>query len=72
MGRMMVERLVFDRTGRWPGPALRRVLEVAAGHPLFAAELLRAYQDAGALSETGPDTIRPGSSSVRGPPAWTR
>ena len=57
MGRMMVERLVFDRTGRWPGPALRRVLEVAAGHPLFAAELLRAYQDAGALAETGPDTI---------------
>jgi DNA-binding CsgD family transcriptional regulator len=57
MGRMMVERLVFDRTGRWPGPALRRALEVAAGHPLFAAELLRAYQDAGALAETGPDTI---------------
>jgi DNA-binding CsgD family transcriptional regulator len=28
MGRMMVERLVFDRTGRWPGPALRRALEV--------------------------------------------
>jgi DNA-binding CsgD family transcriptional regulator len=57
MGRMMMERLVFDRTGRWPGPALRGVLEVAAGHPLFAAELLRAYHDAGALAETGPDTI---------------
>jgi DNA-binding CsgD family transcriptional regulator len=57
MSRMMVERLVFDRTGHWPGPALRRALEVAAGHPLFAAELLRAYQDAGALAETGPDII---------------
>jgi DNA-binding CsgD family transcriptional regulator len=57
MGRMMVERLVFDHTGRWPGPALLRVLEVAAGHPLFAAELLRAYQDAGALAEAGPDII---------------
>ncbi|HXP54324.1 MAG TPA: LuxR C-terminal-related transcriptional regulator [Streptosporangiaceae bacterium] len=57
MGRMMMERLVFDRTGRWPGPVLRGVLELAAGHPLFATELLRAYRDAGALAETGPDTI---------------
>ena len=57
LGRMMVERLVFDRTGRWPGPVLRRVLELAAGHPLFASELLRAYSDAGALTESGPDTI---------------
>ena len=31
MGPMMVERLVFDRTGRWPGPLLRRILGLAAG-----------------------------------------
>ena len=57
MGPMMVERLVYDRTGRWPGPRLRRVLGLAAGNPLFAAELLRAYQDAGALAEAGPDVV---------------
>ena len=57
MSRMMVERLVFDRTGRWPGPQLRRILGQAAGNPLFVAELLRAYQSAGALAEAGPDTI---------------
>jgi DNA-binding CsgD family transcriptional regulator len=57
MDRMMVERLVFDAVGRWPGPRLSRVLEPAAGHPLFAAELLRAYTGAGALAELGPDTV---------------
>ena len=57
MGPMMVERLVHHRTGRWPGPLLRRILGVAAGNPLFVAELLRAYQDAGALAESGPDVI---------------
>ena len=57
MSRMMVERLVFDRTGRWPGPQLRRILGQAAGNPLFVAELLRAYQSAGALAEAGPDTV---------------
>jgi len=57
MGPMMVERLVYDRIGRWPGPQLRRVLGLAAGNPLFVAELLRAYQDAGALAETGPDSV---------------
>ncbi len=57
MGPMMVERLVHDRTGRWPGPLLRRILGQAAGNPLFVAELLRAYQNAGALVETGPDAI---------------
>ena len=57
MGPMMVERLVHDRTGRWPGPLLRRILALAAGNPLFVAELLRAYQNAGALAETGPDAI---------------
>ena len=57
MGPMMVERLVCDRTGRWPGPLLRRVLDVAAGNPLFVTELLRAYESAGALAESGPDLI---------------
>jgi hypothetical protein len=40
MGPMMIERLVYDRTGRWPGPLLRRILGLAAGNPLFAAELV--------------------------------
>jgi DNA-binding CsgD family transcriptional regulator/tetratricopeptide (TPR) repeat protein len=57
MGPMMVERLVFERTGRWPGPQLRRILGLAAGNPLFVAELLRAYEHAGALAEAGPDAI---------------
>ena len=57
MGRMMVERLVFDRTGRWPGPLLRRVLGLAAGNPLFVSELLRAYESADALAEAAPDSI---------------
>ena len=57
MGQMMVERLVYDQTGRWPGPLLRRVLGLAAGHPLFVAELLRAYRDAGALADAGPDSV---------------
>jgi DNA-binding CsgD family transcriptional regulator len=57
MGPMMIERLVYDQTGRWPGPLLRRVLGLAAGNPLFVTELLRAYQDAGALAEVGPDSV---------------
>ena len=57
MGPMMVERLVQERTGRWPGPQLRRILGLAAGNPLFVGELLRAYQRAGALAEAGPDLI---------------
>jgi DNA-binding NarL/FixJ family response regulator len=57
MGSMMAGRLVYDRTGRWPGPLLRRVLALAAGNPLFVTELLRAYRNAGALAETGPDSI---------------
>jgi len=57
MGPMMVERLVLDRTGRWPGPLLRRILAMAAGNPLFVAELLRAYQNAGALASAHPDLI---------------
>ena len=57
MGRMMVERLVFDRTGRWPGPLLRRALGLAAGNPLFVYELLRAYRDAGALADAGPELV---------------
>ena len=57
MGRMMVERLVFDQTGRWPGPLLRRILGLAAGNPLFVGELLRGYGNAGALTDVGPDAI---------------
>ena len=57
MGRMMVERLVFDQMGRWPGPLLRRILGLAAGNPLFVGELLRGYRSAGALTDVGPDAI---------------
>jgi DNA-binding CsgD family transcriptional regulator len=57
MGRMMVERLVFDRTGRWPGPLLRRILGLAAGNPLFVGELLGAYEKAGALATSEPEAI---------------
>jgi DNA-binding CsgD family transcriptional regulator len=57
MGPMMLERLVYDRMGRWPGPRLRSILGVAAGNPLFAAELLRAYHRAGALADADPDLI---------------
>lgn len=57
MCAMMVERLVFEQTGRWPGPRLRRILGLAAGNPLFVGELLRGYRNAGALTDAGPDTI---------------
>src|SRR6185312_8040430 len=57
MGPMMTERLVYDHTGRWPGPVLRRVLDLAAGNPLFATELLGTYEHAGALAEAGPDSV---------------
>src|SRR6185437_1261147 len=57
MGPMMTERLVYDHTGRWPGPVLRRVLDLAAGNPLFATELLGTYERAGALAEAGPDSV---------------
>jgi predicted ATPase len=57
MGPMMVERLVHDRTGRWPGPLLRRSLGLAAGNPLFVGELLSAYQRVGALAEADSDSI---------------
>ena len=57
MGSMMVERLVFERTGRWPGPRLSRVLRMAAGNPLFVGELLRTYRAAGGLAEEGADLI---------------
>jgi DNA-binding CsgD family transcriptional regulator len=57
MGPMLVERVVFGRTGRWPGPELRRILGMAAGNPLFVGELLGAYEKAGALADAGPDSI---------------
>jgi hypothetical protein len=53
MSRMTVEWLVYDRTGRWPGPRLRQVLGLAAGNPLFVTELLRAYSGADALATYG-------------------
>jgi DNA-binding CsgD family transcriptional regulator/tetratricopeptide (TPR) repeat protein len=52
MTAIMIDRLVFDRTGCWPGPRLREALRTAAGNPLFATRLLRAYQEAGALDAT--------------------
>ena len=57
MGPMMVDRMVYDQTGRWPGLLLRDILAAAAGNPLFVAGLLRAYDDADALTESGPDVI---------------
>jgi DNA-binding CsgD family transcriptional regulator len=57
MGPMLVERMVFDRTGRWPGPLLRSVLGLAAGNPFFVGELLDAYRKADALAVTGPDSV---------------
>jgi DNA-binding CsgD family transcriptional regulator len=57
MSRMTVERLVYDRTGRWPGPRLRQVLGLAAGNPLFVTELLRAYSGADALATSGQDSV---------------
>jgi DNA-binding CsgD family transcriptional regulator len=57
LGPMLVERMVFERTGRWPGPLLHRVLGLAAGNPFFVGELLDAYQKAGALATAGPDSI---------------
>jgi DNA-binding NarL/FixJ family response regulator len=57
MGPMLVERMVFERTGRWPGPLLRRVLGLAAGNPFFVGELLDAYEKAGAFATAGPDSI---------------
>jgi hypothetical protein len=57
MGPMLAERMVFERTGRWPGPLLRRILGLAAGNPLFVGELLGAYEKADALAAAGPDSI---------------
>ena len=57
MDRMMVERLVFDRTRRWPGAGLRALLEPAAGNPLFVTELLRSLDNSDALLATGADSV---------------
>ena len=54
MDRMMTERLVFDRVGRWPGPHLRRVLAGAGGNPLFVNEMLRELQDGDGLRPAAP------------------
>ena len=57
MDQMMLEGLVFERVGRWPGPRLRRLLDSAGGSPLFATELLRRYENGGALDFSTPEQI---------------
>jgi DNA-binding CsgD family transcriptional regulator len=63
MDRMMTERLVRDRIGKWPGPRLRRALDAAGGNPLFLTELLRELQDTGGLQPAGADTVELGSGA---------
>ena len=53
LDRMGVEALVFERTGAWPTPALGRLLERAAGNPLFVGEVLRDLAGRGALRRDG-------------------
>ena len=57
MDRMMAERLVYERVGRWPGPRLRRALDSAGGNPLFLTELLRELEGSDGLRASGPDTV---------------
>src|SRR5664280_2638049 len=57
MDMMSVERMVFDRTGRWPGVRLRQSIGSAAGNPLFVVELIRALEMGGALVPYGVDII---------------
>ncbi|WP_395728275.1 LuxR C-terminal-related transcriptional regulator [Nakamurella sp.] len=64
MDRMMTERLVHDRLGRWPGPRLRRMLEAGGGNPLFVGELIRALIEAGGLQEVGSDSVEVASGAV--------
>lgn len=64
MDRMMTERLVHDRLGRWPGPRLRRMLEAGGGNPLFVGELIRALFEAGGLQEVGSDSVEVASGAV--------
>ncbi|WP_420121966.1 LuxR C-terminal-related transcriptional regulator [Nakamurella sp.] len=53
LDRMMTERLVHDRTGRWPGPRLRHLLDAAGGNPLFVGEVLRALVESDGLRPAG-------------------
>jgi DNA-binding CsgD family transcriptional regulator len=57
MDKMSVERMVFDRTGRWPGVRLRQSIGSAAGNPLFVVELIRALEKDCALVPYGVDII---------------
>ena len=57
MDKMSVERMVFDRAGRWPGVRLRQLIGSAAGNPLFVIELIRALEMKGALVASGGDII---------------
>lgn len=67
MDRLMVEGLVHDRLGAWPGPGLRRLLDSAGGNPLFLTELLRELDRHGGLRRAGPEAVDvvPGAA-VRG------
>ena len=64
MDRMMTERLVFDRTGRWPGPRLRGALDAAGGNPLFVTELLRELDGTGAVRPLGSDRVEIDSATA--------
>ena len=57
MDQMMLDRLVFEHGGRWPGPRLRRVLASAGGNPLFAVVLLRHHERAAALEVSGAEHV---------------
>ncbi|MGW0035642.1 LuxR family transcriptional regulator [Gordonia sp. NB41Y] len=48
----MVRQIVTDMVGGAPGPALTRAVSIAQGNPLFVCELVRAWQQAGALRST--------------------
>ncbi len=64
MDRMMTERLVFDRIGRWPGPRLRAALDTGGGNPLFVTELLRELEHTDGLRPVGTDRVEIGSAAV--------
>lgn len=64
MDRLMTERLVFDRLGRWPAPRLRRLLDAGGGNPLFLGELLRALGEAGELRPVGSDAVEVASGTA--------
>ncbi len=52
---MMLERLVYDQMGRWPGRCCAGSW-VAAGNPLFAGSTAR-LSERGRLADADPDLI---------------